>query len=368
MNSSCIVSLTADPITVGHRDIIKRASSFFEKIYILIPEKSSKSGHLLSYEERKRCIEYDVCKDGVENFKVLPIHTGKTLVNEAVELGCNVIVRGLRNEQDLIYETDMAAVNRMLQPSIETVYLPCKPELSFVSSSMVRELLKLGSYEVAEKFTSARTMMVMKRACTKVVALTGGIACGKSTAREVFKERGWAILDADEINRECILKMRSTVKLIAKELAEYGEINIEDPAKDIAKIVFSNKEALDKLEALSFPVINSYINSFIEDWRMCPAKKIVVEVPLLFEDRAAKFTDFFDTSVCIFSDRDTMIHRMVENRGLSATDAAARIEMQMDPSKKAAMCDYAVENYAGLALDYFKEKVNNVIDELERKA
>ena len=41
--------------------------------------------------------------------------------------------------------------------------------------------------------------------------------------------------------------------------------------------------------------------------------------------------------------------------------------MQMDPSKKAAMCDYAVENYAGLALDHFKEKVNNVIDELELK-
>lgn len=357
--------MTADPITIGHRDIIKRASSFFEKIYILIPERSSKSGHLLSYEERKRCIEYDVCKDGVENFKVLPIHTGKTLVDEAAELGCNVIVRGLRNEQDLIYETDMAVVNRMLKPGIETIYLPCKPELSFVSSSMVRELLKLGSYEVAEKFTSVKTMMIMKRACTKVVALTGGIACGKSTAREVFKERDWAVLDADEINRECILNVKSTVKLIAKDLAEYGEINIEDPAKDIAKIVFSNREALDKLEALSFPVINSYINSFIEDWRMCSAKKIVVEVPLLFEDRAVKFTDFFDTSVCIFSDRDTMISRMVENRGLSIADAAARIEMQMDPSKKAAICDYAVENYAGLALDYFKEKVNNVIDKIE---
>ena len=112
MNSSCIISLTADPITVGHRDIIKRASSLFEKIYILIPEKSSKASHLLSYEERKKCIEQDVCKDGVEDFTVLPIPAGKTLVDEAVALGCNVIVRGLRNEQDLIYETDMAAVNR----------------------------------------------------------------------------------------------------------------------------------------------------------------------------------------------------------------------------------------------------------------
>ena len=368
MNSSCIISLTGDPVTLGHRDIIKRASSFFEKIYILIPERSSKSEHLLSYEERKRCIEYDVCKDGVENFKVLPIYIGKTLVDEAAELRCNVIVRGLRNEQDLIYETDMAAVNRMLKPSVETIYLPCKPELSFVSSSMVRELLKLGSYEVAEKFTSARTMMVMKRACTKVVALTGGIACGKSTAREVFKERGWAVLDADEINRECILKVRSTIKFIAKELAGYGEINIEDPAKDIAKIVFSSREALDKLEAISFPVINSYIQSFIEDWRMCPLKKIAVEVPLLFEARAARFANFFDTSLCIWANRNVMVDRLVKDREMSTLDAASRIAMQMDPEEKASLCDYSVENGADLSLEDFKKKISSVIDEIERKA
>ena len=257
-------------------------------------------------------------------------------------------------------------MNRMLKPGIETIYLPCKPELSFVSSSMVRELLKLGSYEVAEKFTSTRTMMTMKRACTKVVALTGGIACGKSTAREVFKERGWAVLDADEINRECILKVRSTIKLIAKELAEYGEINIDDPAKDIAKIVFNNKNALAKLEAISFPVINSYIQSFIEDWRMCPLKKIAVEVPLLFEARASSFADFFDTSLCIWAKPDTMVDRLVKNRRMAVNDAVSRIEMQMKPEEKVSLCNYAVENSKDLSIEDFKQKISKVIDEIEQ--
>ena len=367
MSKNCIISLTGDPVTVGHRDIIKRASKLFEKIFILIPEMSAKSGHLLSYDERKKCIELDVWKDGVESFEVLPIHTGKTLVEEVESLGCNVIVRGLRNEQDLIYETDMAAVNRMIKPGIETVYLPCKPELSFVSSSMVRELLKLGSYEIAEKFTSASTMKVMKRACTTVVALTGGIACGKSTAREVFKERGWAVLDADEINRECILNVRSTVKLIAKELAEYGEINIDDPVKDISKIVFSNREALDKLEAISFPVIDSYVESFVKDWRMCPAKKIAVEVPLLFEARAARFRDFFDDSVCIWSSADAMKERLQSTRGMSAEEAEARINLQMLPEDKASLCDYAVENPISMPIEEFKLEVSKIIDKLEFK-
>ena len=222
-------------------------------------------------------------------------------------------------------------------------------------------------YKLSIKLYFINTMMIMKRACTKVVALTGGIACGKSTAREVFKERGWAVLDADEINRECILNVRSTIKIIAKDLAEYGEINIEDPAKDIAKIVFSNRKALDKLEAISFPVINSYIQSFIEDWRMCPSKKIAVEVPLLFEARAARFADFFDTSLCIWANRNVMVDRLVKNRGMNILDATSRIAMQMDPEEKASLCDYSVENGADLSLENFKKKISDVIDEIERK-
>ena len=371
MVEECIVSLTGDPITYGHRDIIKRAKAIFKFVHILIPETSLKKGALLSYEDRKAAIEQDLWSDGVFNgidFLVEPIHPGEALVDAARRYpGCNVIVRGLRNEQDLIYEMDMGAVNRMLNQDIETLYLPCKPELSFVSSSMVRELVHLGKYATAEAFTSINTMKLMKRACTKVVALTGGIACGKSTVREVFKERGWAVLDADEINRECILKVRSTIKLIAKELAEYGEINVEDPAKDIAKIVFNNREALGKLEAISFPVINSYINSFIEDWRICPAKKIVVEVPLLFENRAAKFTDFFDTSVCIESPAEVCIKRMVENRGMKHDDAVARLKSQMPTEAKADMVDYVIYNGADTSLFELRTKAAEIVEEIESK-
>ena len=367
MTSSCIISLTGDPITVGHRDIIKRASKMFEKIYILIPEKSTKTRPLLSYDERKRCVENDIHEDGIEDYQIVPIHTGSTLVDEAKKLKCKVIVRGLRNEQDLIYETDMAAVNRMLQPDIETVYLPCKPELSFVSSSMVRELVRLGSYEVAERFTSQNTIAVMKRACTKVIALTGGIACGKSTAREVFKERGWTVLDADEINRKCILGVESTLSFIISSLSKYGDISAENPTKDIAKIVFDNKEARDKLEAISFPIINSYILNFIENWRTCSSSKIVVEVPLLFESRAARFAKFFDTSVCIWSHQDTMLERLCSFRGLSQEEAMKRISAQMDPENKSSLCDYAVENDTKTSLNEFKQKVNSIIDDIERK-
>ena len=367
MTDSCIMSLTGDPITVGHRDIAKRASKMFGKIYVLIPEKSSRRGSLLGYDERKTCIENDFKLDGIDNFQVVPIRDGCTLVDEADKLGCNVVVRGLRNEQDLIYETDMASVNRMLQPDVETVYLPCKPELSFVSSSMVRELVRLNSYEVAEKFTSASTMATMKRACTTVVALTGGIACGKSTARNVFEERGWKVLDADAVNKNCILGVGPVRSRIVDALSGYGNISLENFTKDLADIVFSNNEARCKLESIAFPIINSYVTAFISNWRICQSKKIAVEVPLLFEPCASQFSSFFDVSVCIWAKPDVMLKRLQLDRGLSYDDAMKRISAQMAPENKASMCDYAIENSDDVSLDAFKLYVNNVVDEIERK-
>ena len=371
MVEECIVSLTGDPITYGHRDIIKRAKAIFKFVHILIPEMSSKKGALLSYEDRKAAIEQDLWSDGVFNgvdFLVEPIHPGEALVDAARRYpGCNVVVRGLRNEQDLIYEMDMGSVNRMLNPDIETLYLPCKPELSFVSSSMVRELVHLGKYETAEAFTSVNTMKLMKRACTKVVALTGRIACGKSTVREVFKEHGWHVVDADQINKERILGFPKYVEEIAAALMPYGKVNVQDPAKSIASIVFSNSEALHKLEAMSFPMIHSMIKDICCNWREAASKKILVEVPLLFEDRAKQFNDFFDVSICIESPAEVCIKRMVENRGMTHDEAVARLKSQMPAEAKAEMADYAIHNGADTSLLELRTKVSEIVEEIERK-
>lgn len=371
MVEECIVSLTGDPITYGHRDIIKRAKAIFKFVHILIPETSSKKDALLSYEDRKAAIEQDLWSDGVFNgidFLVEPIHPGEALVDAARRYpGCNVVVRGLRNEQDLIYEMDMGAVNRMLNPDIETLYLPCKPELSFVSSSMVRELVHLGKYATAEAFTSVSTMKLMKRACTKVVALTGGIACGKSTVRGVFEEHGWHVVDADQLNKERILGFPKYVEEIAAALAPYGKVNVQDPAKSIASIVFSNDEALHKLEAMSFPMIHSMIKDICCNWREDSSKKLLVEVPLLFEDRAKQFNDFFDMSVCVESPAEVCIKRMVENRGMTHDEAVARLKSQMPAEAKADMADYAIHNGADTSLLELRAKASEIVEEIERK-
>jgi len=355
----CIVSLTGDPITVGHRDIVKRASKMFSFIYVLIPKTSSKAGHLLSFEQRVQAIREDLESDGVANFDVQPI--SGALVDGAKRLGCNFIVRGLRNEQDLIYEMDMGSVNRMLDGDVETIYLSCKPELSFVSSSMVRELVKLGKYETAEKFTSASTMKLLKRASTKVVALGGGIACGKSTVRDMFSRAGWTVIDCDAVNREMVLKSPSKLEEIKKALGPYGDVDSLDPAKSIASVVFKSEEARTKLEAIAFPAIASYIKRLCEDWRICQSRKILVEVPLLFEDRASGFNHLFDKTVFVVSRRDEQIDRLVK-KGYTRDEALARMATQTAPEIRAKKADYVLENHNGLF--ELESQVEKVLEQL----
>ncbi len=124
-----------DPITVGHLDIIKRASSIFDELYVAImvnPEKTS----TFTAQERKLFIEE--CIKDLPNVKVVTGH--KLTVDLAESLDCKVMVRGIRAVTDYEYELAQATSNLMLNSDIETCLFVAKPELSFLSSSIAKEI------------------------------------------------------------------------------------------------------------------------------------------------------------------------------------------------------------------------------------
>ncbi len=134
-----IISGSFDPITLGHLDIIKRASNMFDEIYVGICENSDKKS-LFSFNDRK--IMAELACEGLDNVKVVTI---KGLLAEFTEENnISVIVRGLRDSLDLTYEMPMTVINRSLRNHPETVFLPTKPEHTHISSTYVRELLKYG--------------------------------------------------------------------------------------------------------------------------------------------------------------------------------------------------------------------------------
>ena len=126
---------TFDPITVGHLDIIRRSSKIYDEVYVAIMKNNSKKA-IFSEEERKEMIE-ECCK-GLPNVKVC-IGEGLT-VEYAKQLGCKVIIRGIRAVSDYEYELAQATANMMLNSEIETSLLVARPELSFLSSSIAKEI------------------------------------------------------------------------------------------------------------------------------------------------------------------------------------------------------------------------------------
>lgn len=129
---------TFDPITKGHLDIIQRASNMFEKLYVLIMVNPRKKC-VFSAEERKRMIEESIKSLDTSSKIEVVIGSGLT-VDYTKKLGAGVIVRGIRAVSDYEYELQQATANQMLNPDIETLFFIAKPEFSFLSSSVVKEI------------------------------------------------------------------------------------------------------------------------------------------------------------------------------------------------------------------------------------
>ncbi len=132
----CVVPGSFDPFTIGHLDIVARAAQLFDKVYVAIMINPDKTGKF-SLAVRKQIAEVS-CGD-LPNVTV--ITADGLLADLCTALGAHAIVKGVRNANDYTYEAIFADANRHLS-GVETVWLPARPELNFVSSSFVRELMK----------------------------------------------------------------------------------------------------------------------------------------------------------------------------------------------------------------------------------
>ena len=128
-----------DPITTGHLDLIQRASVLFDKLIVAILRNDEKKP-LFSVQERIEMLQESVT--GIANVEVASFDG--LLVSYAAECGASVIVRGIRAISDYEYELQMALMNRRLGPDIETVFLMAGEAHSFISSRLVKEVIRLG--------------------------------------------------------------------------------------------------------------------------------------------------------------------------------------------------------------------------------
>ena len=128
-----------DPVTLGHVDAIRRATTLFDEVVVAVLHNPAKQG-VFTPDERRDLIE-DALGDlpGVR----VEVFGGQLLVDVCRQVGADVVVKGLRSGTDFAYELPMALMNRHLT-GVETVFLPGEPSLGHVSSSLVKEVARYG--------------------------------------------------------------------------------------------------------------------------------------------------------------------------------------------------------------------------------
>lgn len=195
------------------------------------------------------------------------------------------------------------------------------------------------------------------------IAITGGIACGKSLAGELFAAAGWAVCETDHVAHSLYAPGGPGFEPVC---ALFGaDILQSDGHIDRTKLgqaVFSNPERLQALNAVLHPLVKDHVATWLEDERRKGAKGAAVIVPLLFE---AGMETGWDAIVCIGCSRDIQQKRLLE-RGLTESDIAARVAAQMPIEEKMKRADYQVWNNGDRAS--FAAAINHVVDKVsERK-
>jgi len=132
---------TFDPLTNGHTDLIGRAAKMFDKVVLAIAESPHKKP-AFSLDQRISLAESVIADTGLNNIEIIGFDN--LLANFVQEQGAGVILRGLRAVSDFEYEFQLASMNRHLVLDAETVFLTPAEEYSFISSSLVKEIARLG--------------------------------------------------------------------------------------------------------------------------------------------------------------------------------------------------------------------------------
>jgi dephospho-CoA kinase len=181
-----------------------------------------------------------------------------------------------------------------------------------------------------------------------VVALTGGVAAGKSTVTEVLRGCGAFVIDADQLARQAVVPGSAALEAIVARfgsnvLLDSGELN----RAGLGSLVFGNPEALADLNAIVHPQVRAlYGKAVSAALGAYPDRVLVYDVPLLAEARSAAE---FDLVVVVDTPAEQRVSRLMDQRGLSLEEATARVEAQATDAQRLAHADVVLDSSQSLA-------------------
>ena len=182
---------------------------------------------------------------------------------------------------------------------------------------------------------------------TKVIGLTGGIASGKSTISNIFKEVGWPVIDADQTARQVV--MPGSLGL-AQIVSRFGSQVLQpDGTLDraaLGSMVFDDPQNLSDLDQIEHPLIMAAIDKQLAGFKKQGLPVVVLDVPLLFETGMDQECDL---TVLAVVDRKTQLERLMKRDHCSKYAALKRINAQMPLEEKMRRADVTIDNNGSLA-------------------
>lgn len=142
MSRIAVVPGSFDPATLGHLDVIERAAGIFDELHVLVVHNPGKTA-LLPIAQRVTLLQDSIAQARIPGRILVTSWSVGLLVDYCTDVGASVLVKGIRSQVDVAYETPMAIVNRNLA-RVETVFMLPDPAHAHVSSSLVRQVASLG--------------------------------------------------------------------------------------------------------------------------------------------------------------------------------------------------------------------------------
>ncbi len=190
----------------------------------------------------------------------------------------------------------------------------------------------------------------------RIIGLTGGIACGKSTVSYHLRELGARILDADAISHALSAPGGRLYELY---IDHFGEGILQPDAtldrRAIGRIVFSNPAERAWMDSVAHPMVRSTMTLELEKAREHGTSIAVLDVPLLFE---AGWQDFADENWVVAVDEKTQLRRLMKRESCTEEEARARIRAQMPLSEKVRLADVIIDN--GKSVDHTYAQVDRL--------
>lgn len=188
------------------------------------------------------------------------------------------------------------------------------------------------------------------------VAITGSIACGKSTVTSYLLKRGYKVLDADKISHS-LLEKDNVKEILIKEFSDKIITDNFIDRKKLGEIVFSDEKKLEKLNSIMHPLVRKEI----ED-KVIKSKNdtCFIDIALLFE---AKFDNLVDKIIVVHADYDVQLSRLMNRNNFSKNEAKLRIASQISSDEKIKLADYVVNN-SGTIFETFSQ-VDDILNKLE---